>query len=114
MYAVCAASQGIASFWRGNFANVIRYFPTQALNFMFKDFYKGVREHAQRSELTETQSACYDATSCNIRWSSLGRCAHANSDDRAAIGVDTNCRSIRAVSPFSADIICACVLFPRV
>jgi len=32
--------QGIASFWRGNFANVIRYFPTQALNFMFKDFYK--------------------------------------------------------------------------
>jgi solute carrier family 25 (adenine nucleotide translocator) protein 4/5/6/31 len=32
--------QGIASFWRGNMANVIRYFPTQALNFMFKDFYK--------------------------------------------------------------------------
>jgi solute carrier family 25 (adenine nucleotide translocator) protein 4/5/6/31 len=32
--------QGIASFWRGNTANVIRYFPTQALNFMFKDFYK--------------------------------------------------------------------------
>jgi hypothetical protein len=30
------AEQGIASFWRGNFANVIRYFPTQALNFMFK------------------------------------------------------------------------------
>jgi len=32
--------QGVASFWRGNLANVIRYFPTQALNFMFKDFYK--------------------------------------------------------------------------
>jgi len=32
--------QGVASLWRGNFANVIRYFPTQALNFMFKDFYK--------------------------------------------------------------------------
>jgi solute carrier family 25 (adenine nucleotide translocator) protein 4/5/6/31 len=32
--------QGIASFWRGNMANVIRYFPTQALNFMFKDMYK--------------------------------------------------------------------------
>jgi solute carrier family 25 (adenine nucleotide translocator) protein 4/5/6/31 len=32
--------QGIASLWRGNLANVIRYFPTQALNFMFKDFYK--------------------------------------------------------------------------
>jgi solute carrier family 25 (adenine nucleotide translocator) protein 4/5/6/31 len=32
--------QGFASLWRGNMANVIRYFPTQALNFMFKDFYK--------------------------------------------------------------------------
>lgn len=32
--------QGISAFWRGNMANVIRYFPTQALNFMFKDYYK--------------------------------------------------------------------------
>lgn len=32
--------QGIGSFWRGNMANVIRYFPTQALNFAFKDKYK--------------------------------------------------------------------------
>jgi len=32
--------QGFASFWRGNLANVVRYFPTQALNFSFKDFYK--------------------------------------------------------------------------
>lgn len=34
--------QGIAAFWRGNLANVIRYFPTQALNFAFKDVYKQV------------------------------------------------------------------------
>jgi len=32
--------QGITSYWRGNLANVIRYFPTQALNFAFKDKYK--------------------------------------------------------------------------
>jgi len=32
--------QGPVAFWRGNLANVIRYFPTQALNFAFKDFYK--------------------------------------------------------------------------
>merc|ERR1739838_724369 len=32
--------QGFISFWRGNLANVIRYFPTQALNFAFKDKYK--------------------------------------------------------------------------
>ncbi|KHJ85815.1 ADP/ATP translocase 2 domain protein [Oesophagostomum dentatum] len=31
--------QGFFSFWRGNFVNVIRYFPTQALNFAFKDTY---------------------------------------------------------------------------
>lgn len=32
--------QGPLSFWRGNWTNVIRYFPTQALNFACKDFYK--------------------------------------------------------------------------
>lgn len=31
---------GFFSYWRGNLANVIRYFPTQALNFAFKDKYK--------------------------------------------------------------------------
>ncbi len=30
-------SDGLASFWRGNFTNVLRYFPTQALNFAFKE-----------------------------------------------------------------------------
>jgi len=34
------AEQGVGSLWRGNAANVIRYFPTQALNFACKDFYK--------------------------------------------------------------------------
>lgn len=32
--------QGVAALWRGNLANVIRYFPTQALNFAFKDTFK--------------------------------------------------------------------------
>jgi solute carrier family 25 (adenine nucleotide translocator) protein 4/5/6/31 len=35
------AEQGFAAFWRGNFTNVIRYFPTQAFNFAFKDTIKG-------------------------------------------------------------------------
>jgi len=34
--------QGFWSLWRGNLANVIRYFPTQALNFAFKDTYKRI------------------------------------------------------------------------
>jgi len=32
--------EGFVSLWRGNMANVIRYFPTQALNFAFKDYFK--------------------------------------------------------------------------
>jgi hypothetical protein len=32
--------QGFLSFWRGNLANVYRYFPNQAMNFSFKDRYK--------------------------------------------------------------------------
>jgi len=34
--------EGLVSFWRGNTANVIRYFPTQALNFAFKDYFKSL------------------------------------------------------------------------
>ena len=41
--------QGFASFWRGNVANVIRYFPTQALNFAFKDYYKQYLEFPKES-----------------------------------------------------------------
>lgn len=32
--------QGVSSLWRGNTANIIRYFPTQAFNFAFKDTFK--------------------------------------------------------------------------
>jgi solute carrier family 25 (adenine nucleotide translocator) protein 4/5/6/31 len=32
--------EGVAQLWRGNTANVLRYFPTQALNFAFKDYFK--------------------------------------------------------------------------
>jgi len=34
--------EGVAALWRGNLANVIRYFPTQSLNFAFKDTYKTI------------------------------------------------------------------------
>merc|ERR1712146_574151 len=36
------ADEGFGSLWRGNLANVIRYFPTQALNFAFKDNIKAL------------------------------------------------------------------------
>merc|ERR550514_393327 len=34
--------QGLSAFWRGNFTNVLRYFPTQAFNFAFKDTIKNL------------------------------------------------------------------------
>jgi solute carrier family 25 (adenine nucleotide translocator) protein 4/5/6/31 len=34
------AQEGFGALWRGNLSNVIRYFPTQALNFAFKDTFK--------------------------------------------------------------------------
>lgn len=37
-----SAQEGVVSLWRGNTANVIRYFPTQALNFAFRDTYKSM------------------------------------------------------------------------
>jgi len=36
------SEQGIAAFWRGNFVNILRYFPTQAFNFAFKDTIKAM------------------------------------------------------------------------
>lgn len=32
--------EGVRSLWRSNGTNVLRYFPTQALNFAFKDYFK--------------------------------------------------------------------------
>jgi len=34
------SEQGMGAFWRGNFTNCIRYFPTQAFNLAFKDSIK--------------------------------------------------------------------------
>lgn len=36
------SEQGMGAFWRGNLTNVIRYFPTQAFNFAFKDTIKAL------------------------------------------------------------------------
>ena len=43
-----SAEQGFGSFWRGNTANIVRYFPTQAFNFAFKDTTKGLFRATRR------------------------------------------------------------------
>jgi len=42
--------EGFVSLWRGNLANVIRYFPTQALNFAFKDQFKRMFGYSQTKD----------------------------------------------------------------
>ncbi|KAK9284514.1 hypothetical protein L1049_023688 [Liquidambar formosana] len=39
-FARTTREEGVLALWRGNTVNVIRYFPTQALNFAFKDYFK--------------------------------------------------------------------------
>jgi len=43
-----AAEQGVKAFWRGNLTNIIRYFPTQAFNFAFKDGIKSLFPKANK------------------------------------------------------------------
>jgi solute carrier family 25 (adenine nucleotide translocator) protein 4/5/6/31 len=42
--------EGFASLWRGNTVNVIRYFPTQAFNFAFKDYFKKLFNYKQERD----------------------------------------------------------------
>jgi len=41
--------QGTKAFWRGNFTNILRYFPTQAFNFAFKDGIKAMFPKADKN-----------------------------------------------------------------
>jgi len=52
-----AKEQGIGAFWRGNLTNIIRYFPTQAFNFAFKDTIKAMFPRAD----TKTEFAKFFA-----------------------------------------------------
>lgn len=42
--------EGVVALWRGNMANVLRYFPTQALNFAFKDQFKRMFGYSQAKD----------------------------------------------------------------
>lgn len=44
-----ASEQGVKAFWRGNLTNIIRYFPTQAFNFAFKDGIKAMFPKADKN-----------------------------------------------------------------
>jgi len=41
-YSRILSEEGVIALWRGNWANIIRYFPNQGLNFAFKEKYKAL------------------------------------------------------------------------
>merc|ERR1712113_947258 len=45
-----SSEQGIKAFWRGNLTNIVRYFPTQAFNFAFKDGIKAMFPRADKNK----------------------------------------------------------------
>jgi len=48
------ADEGVLPFWRGNLANCLRYFPTQALNFAFKGKIKSVFKPTKQDSYVTT------------------------------------------------------------
>jgi len=50
------ADEGFLPFWRGNLANCLRYFPTQALNFAFKDKIKAAFKPTKQDSYATTLS----------------------------------------------------------
>lgn len=57
-----SSEQGVLSFWRGNLVNLIRYFPLQALNFSFNNFYK----HLFGADASDKESHFFKFFLCNL------------------------------------------------
>lgn len=53
-----ATEEGPKALWRGNMSNVVRYFPTQALNFAFKDTFNVLFKPKSKAFLDQLVSNC--------------------------------------------------------
>jgi len=55
----CIKEEGFVSLWRGNWANVVRYFPTTAIGFASKDIYQKIfiRHDPKKNPLLYTLGA---------------------------------------------------------
>merc|ERR1719244_2272188 len=108
-------NEGFASFWRGNFASVLRYFPQQALNFAFKD-------EIQKQFRVSKNSSNKERFTKNIL---SGGCAGSLSlvvvqsidYTRTRLGVDAKKsggqRQFRGIIDVGFGISCACIFIYR-
>lgn len=76
------------SLWRGNGVNVIRYFPTQALNFSFKDYYTRILRD-KFSTNTKSELLWFNILCGGMAGSSTTIFVHPLDFARTRIGVDT-------------------------
>jgi hypothetical protein len=64
-------NEGVWSFWRGNMASVIRYFPQQALNFAFKDEIQRMFKISKNATYKEKFSKVRQQQGCGSRSRSI-------------------------------------------
>jgi solute carrier family 25 (adenine nucleotide translocator) protein 4/5/6/31 len=83
----CIKEEGILSLWRGNGVNVIRYFPTQALNFSTKDFYGRLLKVDQKKE-TQMQFLGYNILCGGLAGSTTTLFVHPLDFARTRLAVD--------------------------
>ena len=56
------ADEGVKALWKGNGTNVIRYFPTQALNFSLKDYFKRLFGRNKERDGMDTSSGSLETS----------------------------------------------------
>jgi len=63
-FGIVLREEGFPAYWRGNFTNCLRYFPTQALNFSFKPEFKRMFKPAKTDSYVVTTSKNIAAGGC--------------------------------------------------
>lgn len=77
--------EGFLSFWRGNWVNVIRYFPTQALNFSFKNTFQ---RHFHQTPKSKLETLFYNIISGGFAGCMTNFFVHPLDLTRTRLGVD--------------------------
>lgn len=84
----CIRKEGYFSLWRGNSTNVIRYFPTQALNFAFKDYFNGLPALSAKAEDSKGRRLARRVLNGGLAGSLTTLFVHPLDFARTRIGVD--------------------------
>lgn len=84
-------TEGLISFWRGNWANCVRYFPTQALTFAFKKNLNSVNSLKVSAQDTTFNKLLKNITSGGLAGSASLLFVYSLDYARTRLGNDTIC-----------------------